>query len=352
MLVLIGILVAEAVSVSLLRADSSTFLAGVWGLAGAGAVIGLGAAFYLSRQVLEPLKRLNETAFAVSSGKVQAQFPECGDVQTKMLGRVLNQMNAKLVGVLLDARAAVDTIRVAAENQARGNADLSQRNEEQASSIEETTASLSQVTETARQNALGAERVNDAAHEASTVAMSAASDVRKLANLMSELNRQSQKIAEITSLIDGIAFQTNILALNAAVEAARAGENGRSFAVVATEVRGLSTKTASAAKEIKLLIDDSNQAISKAGEVAVCAGGAMAGVEAKVRALMESVSVIASASREQSQEIGNIDLAVGQVAQLTQRNAGLVEQAAESASKLGQQAQHLEDCVNVFMLTE
>ncbi|KDP83724.1 hypothetical protein CF70_023405 [Cupriavidus sp. SK-3] len=352
MLVLVGILLAQAIGVSLLKAEAGIFVEGIWMLTASGVVIGLGAAFYLSRQVLEPLKRLNETAFAVSSGQVQARFPERGDVQAKMLGRVLNQMNAKLVGVLLDARVAVDTIRVAAANQERGNADLSRRNEETASSIEETTGSLSQITETARQNALGAEHVNEAAQAASSAAMSAASDVRKLANLMGDLDRQSRKIAEITSMIDGIAFQTNILALNAAVEAARAGESGRSFSVVATEVRGLSTKTASAAKEIKLLIDDSNQAISKAGAVAVCAGGAMAGVEEKVRALMESVSVIASASREQSQEIGHIDLAVGQVAQLTQRNAGLVEQAAESASRLGQQAQHLEDCVNVFMLTE
>ncbi|MGT2490923.1 methyl-accepting chemotaxis protein [Cupriavidus basilensis] len=193
---------------------------------------------------------------------------------------------------------------MAAANQERGNADLSRRNEETASSIEETTGSLSQITETARQNALGAEHVNEAAQAASSAAMSAASDVRKLANLMGDLDRQSRKIAEITSMIDGIAFQTNILALNAAVEAARAGESGRSFSVVATEVRGLSTKTASAAKEIKLLIDDSNQAISKAGAVAVCAGRAMAGVEEKVRALMESVSVIASASRSRARRSG------------------------------------------------
>jgi len=351
MLALVLVMLIETLAATLLGGGAER-AALVWSLFAAAAVICLGAAVYLSRQVLLPLKQLNETAFAVSTGMVQCQFPEHGDTETRMLGRVLNQMNAKLIGVLLDARTAVDVIRVAARNQADHNADLSQRNEEQATTVEQTTASLSQITESARRNAAGADRMHDAAREASAAAATANGEVCKVVGIAATLSQQSRKVEEIASMIDGIAFQTNILALNAAVEAARAGQGGRSFAVVAGEVRSLSERTAAAAKEIKLLLADSSQSIAVAGEAASAAGASMAGVEDTVGKLMSSVSAIAHASREQSQEIGNIDQAVVQVAQLTQRNAALVERAAEGALRLERQAQQLEDCVNVFMLAD
>ncbi|AOY96653.1 hypothetical protein BKK79_34610 [Cupriavidus sp. USMAA2-4] len=350
MLALVLAMLAQALWAAFPGAGGAAHGAVGWALFAAGAALGVGAAAYLSHQVLLPLKQLNATAFAVSSGSVQQRFPERGDAETRLLGRVLNQMNARLVGVLLDARGAADVIRAAARSQADSNADLSQRNEEQAATVEQTTASLSQITASARRNASGADGMRDAARQAAAAAAAANGEVRKVVGLAEALGRQSLKVGEIASMIDGIAFQTNILALNAAVEAARAGQGGRSFAVVAGEVRSLSQRTAAAAREIKQLLDDSSRSIGLAGAAADAAGASMGGVEDTVGKLMESVMAIAGASREQSQEIGHIDRAVGQVAQLTQRNAALVEQAAEGAARLERQAQQLEDCVNVFMV--
>ena len=244
-------------------------------------------------------------------------------------------MNARLVGVLLDARGAADVIRAAARSRADSNADLSQRNEEQAATVEQTTASLSQITASARRNASGADGMRDAARQAAAAAAAANGEVRKVVGWPRALGRQSLKVGEIASMIDGIAFRP--------ISGAQRGGRGCARRAGRAQLRGGGRRGAQPVAtdrrrgEIKQLLDDSSRSIGLAGAAADAAGASMGGVDT-VGKLMESVMAIAGASREQSEEIGHIDRAVGQVAQLTQRNAALVEQAAEGAARLERQA--------------
>lgn len=319
-------------------------------LGGFGIAMAAVTGWYLMREVLTPLKALNDSALNVLCGHIQALFPERGDAQARRLARMLNQMNAKLVGILIDAKVSIDVIERATQEFANGTADLANRTDEQASAIEQTTASLAEITETAERNALGAERANATGHETAESAETAAREVQKTVEVMAQVRDHSRKIAEITSLIDGIAFQTNIIALNASVEAARAGQYGRGFAVVATEVRNLAQRAAGAAREIKDLVESSLDTVTTATRTASRAGETMNTVEQFVTRLTTTLNEIVLASRGQSAQIAQINEAVGQVSEITQRNAALVEQSAAASVGLRQQTQSLESAVSVFHL--
>lgn len=319
-------------------------------LSGVGTVTAAVTGFYLMHEVLTPLKALNDSALNVLCGHIQARFPEQGDAQARRLARMLNQMNAKLVGILIDAKVSIDVIERATQEFANGTADLANRTDEQASAIEQTTASLAEITETAERNAIGAERANATGHETAESAETAAREVQKTVEVMAQVRDHSRKIAEITTMIDGIAFQTNIIALNASVEAARAGQYGRGFAVVATEVRNLAQRAAGAAREIKGLVESSLDTVTTATETASRAGETMSTVEQFVTRLTHTLDEIVLASRGQSAQIAQINDAVGQVSEITQRNAALVEQSAAASAGLRQQTQSLESAVSVFHL--
>jgi methyl-accepting chemotaxis protein len=235
---------------------------------------------------------------------------------------------------------------------ALGNADLSQRTEEQASSLEETASSMQELTATVKQNAENAKQANQLALGASEVALKGGQVVGQVVTTMSSIKESSKKIVEIISVIDGIAFQTNILALNAAVEAARAGDQGRGFAVVASEVRTLAQRSAGAAKEVKLLISDSVQKVEEGTRLVDEAGKTMGEIVSAVNRVTHIMSEITAASQEQSAGIEQINQAVTQMDEVTQQNAALVEEAAAAAESMEDQAQCLARAVSVFKLAQ
>jgi len=249
-----------------------------------------------------------------------------------------------------EVSVSVDSIGTASKEIASGNTDLSQRTEEQASSLEETAASMEELTSTVKQNAENAKQANQLAHNASSVAEKGGAVVNEVVGTMSSINESSRKIVDIISVIDGIAFQTNILALNAAVEAARAGEQGRGFAVVAAEVRNLAQRSAAAAKEIKTLIDDSVGKVEIGTKLVDDAGNTMEEIVNAVKRVTDIMSEISAASNEQSQGIEQVNQAITQMDEVTQQNAALVEEAAAAAESLEEEAQNLSRSVSVFKM--
>jgi methyl-accepting chemotaxis protein len=264
----------------------------------------------------------------------------------------INTTVNNLQKLVIDVKSSVDSIGTASKEIASGNTDLSQRTEEQASSLEETAASMEELTSTVKQNADSANQANQLAHNASTVAQKGGSVVQQVVGTMSSINDSSRKIVDIISVIDGIAFQTNILALNAAVEAARAGEQGRGFAVVAAEVRNLAQRSAAAAKEISALIGDSVQKVEVGTKLVDDAGKTMEEIVNAVKRVTDIMSEISAASNEQSQGIEQINRAITQMDEVTQQNAALVEEAAAAAESLEEEAQSLTRSVGVFKLSE
>lgn len=272
-----------------------------------------------------------------------------------MLGKLKDDANAtvdNLNEIISSIKNATDAINTAAKEIASGNQDLSSRTEEQASSLEETASSMEQLTSTVKQNAGNARQANELAGAAQQVAVKGGGVVGQVVETMSDIHRSSSRIGDIIGVIDGIAFQTNILALNAAVEAARAGEQGRGFAVVATEVRNLAKRSADAAKEIKGLIADSVTKVEIGTRQVDLAGKTMEEVVASIKRVAKIMADISDASREQSAGIEQVGLAVGQMDQMTQQNASLVEQAAAAAESLEEQAYQLSQTVSVFSLPE
>jgi methyl-accepting chemotaxis protein len=239
---------------------------------------------------------------------------------------------------------------VAAQQIAAGNTDLSQRTEEQASSLEETASSMEELTATVKQNADNAKQANQLAGSASEVTVKGGSVVSQVVTTMSSITESSKKIVDIISVIDGIAFQTNILALNAAVEAARAGEQGRGFAVVASEVRNLAQRSAAAAKEIKTLIGDSVEKVELGSKLVASAGKTMDDIVSSVKRVTDIMSEITAASQEQSAGIEQVNQAITQMDQVTQQNAALVEQAAAAAESMKDQTVKMSQAVGVFKL--
>ncbi|MGX9217900.1 methyl-accepting chemotaxis protein [Massilia varians] len=262
----------------------------------------------------------------------------------------MKTMRDSLAQIVGEVRNGTDAIASASRQIASGNLDLSSRTEEQASSLEETASSMEELTSTVKQNADNARQANGLASSASAVAERGGMVVSQVVDTMASINDSSKKIVDIIGVIDGIAFQTNILALNAAVEAARAGEQGRGFAVVASEVRTLAQRSASAAKEIKLLIDDSVGKVDAGARLVDQAGATMDEIVASVRRVTDIMGEISSASLEQTEGIEQINMAVSQMDQVTQQNASLVEEAAAAAESLQGQAGKLAELVSVFKL--
>ena len=262
----------------------------------------------------------------------------------------VNETLEMIVNPIVTIKQAAETINTAAKEIAQGNTDLSQRTEEQASSLEQTASSMEELASTVKQNAENAKQANQLAMTASSVAVKGGEVVQQVVGTMSAINDSAKKIEDIISVIDGIAFQTNILALNAAVEAARAGEQGRGFAVVAGEVRNLAQRSASAAKEIKGLITDSVDKTSEGTTLVENAGKTMEEIVGSVKRVADIIGEIAAASIEQSSGIDQVNSAVTQMDEVTQQNAALVEQAAAAAESLMEQAEEMNAAVGVFKL--
>ena len=262
----------------------------------------------------------------------------------------MKSMRDSLASIVAEVRNGTETINTAATEIAAGNDDLSSRTEQQAGSLEETAASMEELTATVRQNSANAEAANNLALNASAIAQKGNAVVSRVVSTMGNINQSAKKISDIISVIDSIAFQTNILALNAAVEAARAGEQGRGFAVVATEVRNLAQRSATAAKEINALINDSVHQVESGSKLVNEAGATMEEVLASVRQVNEIMQEISAASREQSAGIEQVNKAITEMDQVTQQNATLVEEATVASRSMQDQAAALQQLVAVFQL--
>ncbi|MGZ0020323.1 methyl-accepting chemotaxis protein [Nitrosomonas sp. wSCUT-2] len=306
--------------------------------------------FLLIRAVIGPLNEAVAVANAVAAGDLTSRIDVNSTNETGRLLQALKTMNDNLVDLVGKVRMGTDQIATASGEIASGNSDLSQRTEEQASSLEETASSMEELTSTVKQNADNARQANQLAAGASEVAVKGGAVVGQVVQTMSSINESSKKIVDIISVIDGIAFQTNILALNAAVEAARAGEQGRGFAVVATEVRTLAQRSAAAAKEIKELISDSVAKVEDGTRLVDEAGATMDEIVSAVKRVTDIMSEISAASQEQSSGIEQVNQAVTQMDEVTQQNAALVEEAAAAAESMQEQAQSLTQAVSVFRL--
>lgn len=310
------------------------------------------AGTWLARAVSRPLQRAVSLATCVAQGDLTARMEVASTDETGRLMRSLETMNRSLSRIVAQVRTSTDNIATASNEIAAGNDDLSSRTEEQASSLEETAASMTQLTETVRQNTDNARQANVLAASASEVANAGNDAVLGMVRTISRISGSSSKISEITGVIEGIAFQTNILALNAAVEAARAGEQGRGFAVVASEVRSLAQRSANAAREIKELIGTSVAMIQAGEKQAEDVGETIGQVKEAIKRVSDIVSEIASASEEQARGIEQVNLAVNEMDTVTQQNAALVEQAAAAAQSLREQAAGLKQAVAIFRLAE
>ena len=305
---------------------------------------------FITRAITRPLNQAVTVAKTVAAGDLTSRIEVTGKDETGQLLQALKDMNESLVGIVSEVRNGTATIALASDEIATGNLDLSSRTEQQASSLEETASSMEELTSTVKQNADNAKQANSLSLSASEVAVKGGAVVGQVVETMNGINESARKIADIISVIDGIAFQTNILALNAAVEAARAGEQGRGFAVVATEVRNLAQRSATAAKEIKALIDDSVGRVDVGSKLVAQAGATMTEVVSSVKRVTDIVTEITAASNEQSSGIEQVNEAIVQMDQVTQQNAALVEQAAAAAASLKEQAAKLERTVDVFKI--
>ena len=304
----------------------------------------------LIRAISHSLKQAMAATHAVAEGDLSQRIPVQGQDEVAQLLHSLSTMQDKLTQVVSRVRQGSEGVSTASAEIAQGNHDLSSRTEQQASALEETAASMEELSATVKQNADSARQANQLALSASTVAVRGGDVVAQVVHTMKEINDSSNKITDIISVIDGIAFQTNILALNAAVEAARAGEQGRGFAVVASEVRSLAGRSAEAAKEIKLLINASVERVAQGSAQVDQAGATMTEVVGSIRRVTDLMGEISAASSEQSAGVSQVGEAVTQMDHATQQNAALVEEMAAAASSLKSQAQDLVSTVAVFKL--
>ena len=318
-------------------------------------LIALLATFIIATVLTRLLRRLTVLRDAMhdigsGDGDLTQRISATGRDELAAIAASFNQFVDKIQGVLQQVRASADGVSTASAEIAQGNQDLSTRTESQASALEETAASMEQLNATVKQNADNARQANQLAQSASTVAVRGGEVVAQVVDTMKHINDSSKRIFDIISVIDGIAFQTNILALNAAVEAARAGEQGRGFAVVASEVRSLAGRSAEAAKEIKSLIGASVERVEQGNVLVGQAGVTMTEVVSSIRRVTDLMGEISAASSEQSAGVAQVGEAVTHMDQATQQNAALVEQMAAAASSLNSQARELVEVVGVFRL--
>jgi len=319
-------------------------------LAALALAFGVVCAWVLTMGIVRPLRTAVDIARRVADGDLTAQIDASAKDETGQLLQALKDMNTSLLNIVGEVRSGTDSIATSSTQIAAGNQDLSSRTEEQAGSLEETASSMEELTSTVKQNADNARQANQLAASAAQVAVKGGEVVAQVVGTMESINASSNKIVDIISVIDGIAFQTNILALNAAVEAARAGEQGRGFAVVASEVRNLAQRSASAAKEIKTLIGASVEQVNAGSMLVAQAGSTMNDIVDSVQRVSDIITEITAASSEQSVGIDEINRAIGQMDAVTQQNAALVEESAAAAESMQHQAHNLAQVVSVFKL--
>lgn len=321
-------------------------------LSAIGMIIGVFFAWWLTRSITIPIREAVTIARTVAAGDLTSDIRVRSRDETGQLLGALKDMNESLERIVSQVRLSSDSIAVGSGQIATGNADLSQRTEEQASNLQQTAASMEELSTTIGQNSDTARQANQLAQGASDAAARGGAVVGQVVETMNEITASSNRIAQIISVIDGIAFQTNILALNAAVEAARAGEQGRGFAVVAGEVRSLAQRSAEAAREIKTLIDESVDKVQTGSKYVGEAGRSMDEIVGQVRRVTDLIGEISSASEQQAGGVGQVSDAVTQLDQVTQQNAALVEESAAAAESLKQQAESLAQAVAVFRLND
>lgn len=314
-------------------------------------LVGIFARQALIGAIVKPVNQAVSYFEKIASGDLSTAIAVSGKNEMSNLLAGLKRMQEALVKTVRVVRDSSEAISSGAGEIANGNADLSSRTEEQASSLEETAASMEQLTSAVKQNADNAKQASQLAVTASETAARGGAVVSQVVDTMHGITESSNKVTDILSVIDGIAFQTNILALNAAVEAARAGEQGRGFAVVAGEVRTLAQRSAAAAKEIKGLIDDSAQRVQAGSALVARAGQTMDEIVKSITKVTDIMGEISAASTEQSTGIEEVNRAVTQMDEMTQQNAALVEEAAAAAGSLEEQARHLRNAVAVFRLS-
>jgi methyl-accepting chemotaxis protein len=311
-------------------------------------VLGIASAYLVTRSIIIPIRESVKIAEMVAAGDLTCKIEINSTDEIGTLLQALKLMTGSLQEIVAQVRSGTDCIATASSQIASGNLDLSARTEQQAGSLEETASSMEELTSTVKQNADNARQANQLAISASEIAIKGGSVVSEVVETMSSINASSKKIVDIISVIDGIAFQTNILALNAAVEAARAGEQGRGFAVVASEVRNLAQRSAAAAKEIKELINTSVENVEVGTKLVDQAGSTMAAIVNSIQSVTDIMGEITAASQEQTAGIEQINQAIIQMDDITQQNAALVEEAAAAAAALEDQAVSLVNVVGVF----
>lgn len=315
-----------------------------------GAIFSLGLGIYTINSVVKPLEKLSLEVACAASGDFNRNVDETSSDEIGKVMGMVNTMNRNMKRVLQNIHKSTSTVTDVSQELAQGNADVSERIERQAASLEETAASMEELTSTVKQSSENATQANKVAIMASDAAMEGGKVVGHVVETMGSISESSKKIVDIISVIDGIAFQTNILALNAAVEAARAGEQGRGFAVVATEVRTLAQRSAAAAKEIKELINDSVRNVESGVELVDKTGKTMDDIVSSVKKVTDIMEEMSSASEEQYSGIDQVNTSVMDMDEVTQQNSALVEEAAAAAESMKAQAQALMQAVLVFKL--